>query len=82
MTKQVRQKSISKLYASLTLAEGEIVWEDRQMFIISFFIMFSEEEESESLLFEIKQIECVMSHRVGGKQMLIMHTLNFTKLNK
>ena len=40
MTKQVRQKSISKLYASLTLVEGEIVWEDRQMFIISFFIMF------------------------------------------
>ena len=38
MTKQVRQKSISKLYASLTLAEGAIVWEDRQMFIISFFI--------------------------------------------
>ena len=34
MTKQVRQKSISKLYASLTLAEGEIVCEDRQMFII------------------------------------------------
>ena len=29
MTKQVRQKSISKSYASVTLADGEIVWEDR-----------------------------------------------------
>ena len=41
------------------------------MFIISFFhYIFSDEEESESQLFERKQIECVKSHRVGVKQML------------
>ena len=33
-------------------------------------LLFSEEEELESLFFERKQIECVLSHRVDVKQML------------